>query len=345
MVTPAKSLRPERFSPHFEHSLKNGIHIRFEAPDGRVIDQLPRDHPLHSATNAAISFARAYEVITICEAYAKDWEHFEAWCEDRHLTPLPTTPEIVAHYITELVEGGWRGEPGRKLSTASRRLAAINSVHRMMHFAQPASQKWLAVSLAMKHLATMEDRGQLQTKPLETEQLLAMLAVESDPIAAARNRALMLVGLVGALRRSELASLNVEDIERHPAGMTITIIDARDRRYRSVELPFNSETELCPVRAVENWIAVARIGTVGPLFRPIRRYGKVQSKRLLPASINFIFKSLAKRVDDRMAVDPSRYSIRSLGARRPDPTDHKADDSLQLHDQHDRQQAVGKLGL
>jgi site-specific recombinase XerD len=38
-----------------------------------------------------------------------------------------------------------------------------------------------------------------------------------------RDRALLLIGFAGALRRSELVALNIEDIEEAPDGMKITI--------------------------------------------------------------------------------------------------------------------------
>lgn len=43
------------------------------------------------------------------------------------------------------------------------------------------------------------------------------------PLAGLRDRALILVGFVGALRRSELVGLDIEHVAEHPNGVFITI--------------------------------------------------------------------------------------------------------------------------
>jgi len=47
-------------------------------------------------------------------------------------------------------------------------------------------------------------------------------APEPD-LAGARDRALLLVGFVGALRRSELAVLTVDRVAEHPNGLVLTL--------------------------------------------------------------------------------------------------------------------------
>ena len=56
-------------------------------------------------------------------AYASDFRHFTAWCEDQAATSLPAAPTVVAAYLEHLADTGY------KTSTISRRLSAISVVH------------------------------------------------------------------------------------------------------------------------------------------------------------------------------------------------------------------------
>lgn len=58
-------------------------------------------------------------------AYRSDLADFEAWCAAYDRTALPSTPETVANYLSDLARGG------RKASTVMRRLSAISQAHKM----------------------------------------------------------------------------------------------------------------------------------------------------------------------------------------------------------------------
>src|ERR1039458_2829238 len=61
-------------------------------------------------------------------------------------------------------------------------------------------------------------------------------------LAGARDKALLLVGFVGALRRSELVALDFEDVNDHPQGLVVTIPRSKTNQEGSepelVVLPF-----------------------------------------------------------------------------------------------------------
>ena len=50
-----------------------------------------------------------------------------------------------------------------------------------------------------------------------------MIAAPPDTLAGLRNRALLLLGFAGALRRSELVGLDVEDLDFTSAGLVVTL--------------------------------------------------------------------------------------------------------------------------
>src|SRR5215813_2190870 len=71
-------------------------------------------------------------------AYQSDWLHFEAWCQSNGLSALPAQPEFVAMYLGAFAE---RLRP----STLTRRLAAINHVHRATGYALPGRTQHFSV--------------------------------------------------------------------------------------------------------------------------------------------------------------------------------------------------------
>ena len=57
-----------------------------------------------------------------------------------------------------------------------------------------------------------------QAKPLLREDLFAVLGAMGDRLKNLRDRALLLIGFAGGLRRSELTAINCIDIERVREG-------------------------------------------------------------------------------------------------------------------------------
>jgi integrase len=55
--------------------------------------------------------------------------------------------------------------------------------------------------------------AKIKKVPATAERLLAMAANTGANLKGLRDRALLLIGFAGALRRSELVALNIEDIE------------------------------------------------------------------------------------------------------------------------------------
>ncbi len=132
-----------------------------------------------------------------------------------------------------------------------------------------------------------------------------------DRLKDLRDRALLLVGFAGGLRRLELAAINLIDIERVREGIILTIRRSKtdqDGVGRRIGVAFG-RTIHCPVRALENWISAVRIED-GPVFRAVDRHGRVSVGRLSGEAVSLI-------VRDRMAAagfNPQGYSGHSLRA-------------------------------
>jgi integrase len=99
--------------------------------------------------------------------------------------------------------------------------------------------------------------------------LRQMLAPIPDDLRGLRDRALLLTGFAGALRRSELAAIRVEHLEKTERGLRLTLPQTKGSQAEAVTVPLPyGHTELCPVRALAAWQDRANI-TAGPVFRRI----------------------------------------------------------------------------
>jgi integrase len=76
-------------------------------------------------------------------------------------------------------------------------------------------------------------------------------------ISEVRDRALVLLAFTSALRRSELAALDLADLEPDPAGLVVRVRPVQDRPGRRGRLrgdPPLWPAQLCAVRALQAWI-------------------------------------------------------------------------------------------
>jgi integrase len=91
-----------------------------------------------------------------------------------------------------------------------------------------------------------------------------MVAGLADDAAGCRDRALLLMGFAGALRRSELVGLDVEDVVETNGGLTVRIRRSKTDQEgggRSVGVPYGSNPATCPVRSWKRCL-VGRCGLI-----------------------------------------------------------------------------------
>jgi len=107
-----------------------------------------------------------------------------------------------------------------------------------------------------------------------------------------RDRALLLFGFVGAPRRSELASLRVEDVGVVPSGLRLRIVRGKTDQAGQGRGPRSAcrvggTPRPAPVLAFAAWRAVAE-RKAGPLFRKISVADGIGDTALHPGAIRWI---------------------------------------------------------
>ena len=99
-------------------------------------------------------------------------------------------------------------------------------------------------------------------------------------LLALRDRTILLVAFSGAFRRSEVADIDVEHIDRDELGAAITLPKSKRNQDGDLEvvlIPFSETLELCPVRAIDVWKEAAGI-VDGPVFRALDRHANVRGR-------------------------------------------------------------------
>jgi site-specific recombinase XerD len=257
---------------------------------------------LRVEAEAAASFAREQHARATREAYRTDFAIFEAWCASRTLVALPALPGTVATFLAA------QAEDGAKPSTLSRRLAAIRYVHAGANHPSPTAHETVKATLAgiRRAQGVAPDRK----APITAERLLQLVALVPNTLRGARDRAILLLGFAGAFRRSELAALEVGDIEFLAEGMRVKIRRSKtDQEGAGQHVAIVRGASACPVEAVRQWLERAEI-TAGPVFRPVRKGGRLMKEPLTPHSVCMIVKTYAGHA----GFDAREFSAHSLRA-------------------------------
>lgn len=247
--------------------------------------------------NKVAEFVRSSRAPNTHVAYTSDLAQFQAWGGT-----LPVSPELVAAYLAAHAEV-------HAVATLRRRLAAISNAHKTRGLPNPAAAE--LVKATLRGIARTRAAQPHAAKPLLRDDLFAVLDAIGTKIVDHRDRALLLIGFAGGLRRSELAGLDVADITQVPQGLVLTLRRSKTDRLsagQKIGIPFGRGSR-CPVQALQDWLEVAGI-TSGPVFRSINRHGTISGKRLSPEAVSLTVK---KRLTlaDRVSTDYSGHSLRA----------------------------------
>ncbi len=237
------------------------------------------------------------------KAYAGDWEHFQTWCLEHSLNSLPTNPETVSLYVAYLAEH-------MKPSTIQRHLASISVAHQAMGYESPTHS--LLVRATVTGIRRVKGGAVEKKSPVRVGHLIHLSDVLPKNLQGVRDKAIFLVGYAGAFRRSELVSLDVEDVRFEPEGARITVRRSKTDQEglgHTKDINHAAHSANCPVKALKKWMESAHIES-GPLFRPVNRHGTALDSRLTPQSIALV----VKRVMKALKMDPAQFSGHSLRA-------------------------------
>jgi len=253
----------------------------------------------------AKEFIRAEKSDNTRRSYASDVRILADWCRDRGYQPFRLAAGQLAEFLAS------QASSDVKAMTIVRRVAAVRHAYRVLELPDPFDQA------ARSTLAGI--RNKLGTAVEPSAPLLAvdlLKIIDAIPYAGTnqardfRDRALLLLGFAGALRRSELVALDVDDLQFCPEGLRLTIRRSKtDQAGQSavIAVPYGSKSpRTCPVVAVTRWLRFAHIIS-GAVFLAVQGRQEL-GERLAGSAIGQILK---RRVEGA-GLPANTYSAHSL---------------------------------
>ena len=160
---------------------------------------------LHEAT---LNNLKSSKAINTLRAYKSDFKDFGSFCEKHGFKSLPSEPKIVSLYLTHLSKNS-------KISTLKRRLVSLSVVHKLKgHYLDTKHPIIVENLMGIKRLKGSIQKGK---KPILISHLKSIINVineqKNQEIKNYRDKAIILIGFGGGFRRTELISIDKEDLE------------------------------------------------------------------------------------------------------------------------------------
>jgi len=253
--------------PSSEKDETNDIALPTDVAGSGTLDRL---------LGTARDYARAAVSDNTLKAYTKDWSHFARWCRLKGSEPLPPSPEMIGLYLADLASPAGPS-PALSTSTIERRLSGLAWTYAQRGFHLDRKNRHIATVLA--GIKRKHARPPVQKEAILAEEILAMVATLPFDLRGLRDRAILLLGYAGGLRRSEIVSLDVHKDDTPESGGWIEIMEKgalltlnAKTGWREVEIGRGSRHRTCPVHALEHWLHFAKID-FGPVFVRTSRDG------------------------------------------------------------------------
>ena len=277
---------------------------------------------LDRLVETARDYARAAVSENTLAAYAADWAAFARWCRMRGAEASPPSPELIGLYIADLAAPQGKA-PALSVASIERRLSGLS-----WGYAQRGEQ----LDRKNRHIATVlagirrkHARPPVQKEAILPEDLRDMLATLPHDLRGLRDRAILLVGFAGGLRRSEIVCLDHGKDDTPDSGGWVQVLEdgalitLRGKTgWREVEIGRGSSEQTCPVHALTQWLHYGRID-FGPIFVAVSRNGlKATHDRLSDKHVARLIKHCAKEAGLRPDLPEAErirlYSGHSLRA-------------------------------
>ncbi len=253
------------------------------------------------------------------KAYQNGWQYFAKYCRQRGEEAFPATPELVIDFLIEHATQPVSAA-GKYLAMGTVALFRSAITHKHLDAGLPAPTRDPKVETVFRGLMRIRGGAVRQVRALREGHIRAMLrACGTTPIGL-RDAAIIAIGFAGALRRSEICNLRVEDVEivelasrggSQRAGKILLNIrkSKTDQQGRGQKIAIPKGRRIKPIARLQAWLDFSGLDT-GYVFQSMRRGGHVRGNPLHHSDIARILKGYATRI----GLDASEIAGHSLRA-------------------------------
>lgn len=259
-------------------------------------------------------------------AYRRHWSNWRAAAARYGFEPLPVQPRWLVSYLESL-----RDAP----STVRQALAAICALDMELQAVRGVETRDLVRVRAHPHVTRWlrnwsrdNPRRPRRKAPAlarsELERILVQMQQRGRRASShghlqryARDRCILLFGVVGCFRGDELAALDAGDVLQLERGLKVTLRRSKtDQQGEGLEkalMPQGSALR-CPVAAWIDWLTLRGVHE-GPAFQAITRSGELGS-RLSVGAIREIVRTRAAAAGVKASSHSMRATFVTLGRER-----------------------------
>jgi len=257
---------------------------------------------LHEATLENLKSSKAKNTL---RAYKSDFKDFGAFCSRYGLSSLPSEPKTISLYLTHLSKNS-------KISTLRRRLVSISMVHKLKgHYLDTKHPIIVENLMGIRRVKGSFQKGK---KPILINHLKSIInsinEQNKNEIKKLRDKTIILVGFGGGFRRTELISIDYEDLEFVPEGLKITIRKSKTDQLGEgmlKGLPYFDDVNYCPVINLRKWLEISKIKS-GPIFRRFSKGSVLTDNRLTDQSVVLLIKEYLRLA----GIDNENFAGHSL---------------------------------
>ncbi len=249
-------------------------------------------------------------------AYRKGWSRFVDFCLAEHIVdPLSAPPDEVARFLVILATNpSPQSGVVPSMGTVTLYKSAVNK--KFLDAGKPSPTNHPLIRSTLKGLARIKGSSRRKVEALREYHIKAMLQAWPDTLIGRRDAAVIAVGFAGALRRSEVCSLVVDDIEFFDSResdqdrMWLTIRQSKtDQHGKGQRVAILDGTTIRPIERLRWWLESSGI-TEGPLFQTMKRGGHLRGRPMRHSDIPRILKHYAALI----GLNPKDIAGHSLRA-------------------------------
>ncbi len=235
-------------------------------------------------------------------AYQKGWSRFLDYCATECIADPLSVPadEVARFFVSVATRPSPRSGVTPSMGTVILYRSAVNKKY--LEAGTPSPTNHPVVRSTLRGLARLKGSSARRVEALREHHIEAMLESCPNTLIGNRDAAVIAVGFAAALRRSEICSLMVDDLEfldpdeNDEERMWLTIRQSKtDQQGKGQRVAILDGRVIRPIKRLRLWMENSGI-TKGPVFQTMKRGGHLRGKAMHHSDIPRILKQYAARI-------------------------------------------------